>query len=103
VGKPTITLTIFSDRQRYPSVLEFNHSSGGGKLRRLAANKQTSHRFHMERFNLKKLNETECKEQIRVEVSNGFAALQDLDAGVEINSVWGKGSERMSKFQPKRV
>jgi hypothetical protein len=42
----------------------------------------------MERFNLKKLNEVEGKEQYRVEVSNRFAALEDLDAGVEINSAW---------------
>jgi hypothetical protein len=42
----------------------------------------------MVRFNLKKLNEVEGKEQFRVEVSNGFAALEDLDAEVEINSAW---------------
>jgi hypothetical protein len=42
----------------------------------------------MERFNLKKLNEVEGKEQFRVEVSNRFAALEDLDAEVEINSAW---------------
>jgi hypothetical protein len=42
----------------------------------------------MERFNLKKLNDVESKEQFRVEVSNRFAALEDLDAEVEINSAW---------------
>jgi hypothetical protein len=30
----------------------------------------------------------EGKEQFRVEVSNRFAALEDLDAEVEINSTW---------------
>jgi hypothetical protein len=55
---------------------------------RLAMNKQRSHRFHIERFNLKKLNEVEGKEQFRVEVSNRFAALEDLDAEVESNSAW---------------
>jgi hypothetical protein len=55
---------------------------------RLAVNKQTSHTFHMERFNLKKLNDVECREQYRVEVSNRFAALEDLDAEVEMNSAW---------------
>jgi hypothetical protein len=55
---------------------------------KLAVNKQRSHRFHMERFNLKKLNEVEGKEQFRVEVSNRFAALEDLDTEVEINSAW---------------
>jgi hypothetical protein len=31
----------------------------------------------MKRFNLKKLNDVEGKEQFRVEVSNKFAALED--------------------------
>jgi endonuclease/exonuclease/phosphatase family metal-dependent hydrolase len=34
----------------------------------LAMNKQKSHTFHMERFNLKKLNKVEGKEQFRVDV-----------------------------------
>jgi hypothetical protein len=48
---------------------------------RLAVNKQRLHKFHMER-----LNQVESKEQFRVEVSNRFAALEDLDTEVEINS-----------------
>jgi hypothetical protein len=36
----------------------------------------------------KKLNEVESKEQFLVETSNRFAALEDLDAEVEINSAW---------------
>jgi hypothetical protein len=42
----------------------------------------------MERINLMKLNEVEGKEQYHVEVSNRFAALEDLDTEVEINSAW---------------
>jgi hypothetical protein len=42
----------------------------------------------MERFNHKKLNDVVGKEQFRVEVSNRFAALEDLDTEVEINSAW---------------
>jgi hypothetical protein len=42
----------------------------------------------MERFNLKKLNDVEGKAQFRGEVSNRFAALEDLDTEVEINSAW---------------
>jgi hypothetical protein len=41
----------------------------------------------MERFNLKKLNEVEGKEQYCV-LSNRFAALEDWDTEVEINSAW---------------
>jgi 50S ribosomal subunit-associated GTPase HflX len=54
---------------------------------RIAVNKQGSHKFHMERINLKMLNEIECKDKYRVEVSNRFAALEDLDAEVEINYI----------------
>jgi hypothetical protein len=42
----------------------------------------------MERFSLRKLNEVEGKEQFHVEVSNRFAALEDLDTEVEMNSAW---------------
>jgi hypothetical protein len=55
---------------------------------RLAVNKQGSQRFYMERFNLKTLNDVEGKEQLRVEVSNRIAALEDLETEVEINSAW---------------
>jgi hypothetical protein len=40
---------------------------------------------YMERFNLRKLNEAEGNEQYRVEISNKFAALENLDAEVDIN------------------
>jgi hypothetical protein len=55
----------------------------------------------VERFNLKKLNEVEGKEQYRVEISNRFAALENLDTEVDINRAWG--TVRISKFQPKRA
>jgi hypothetical protein len=55
---------------------------------RLAVNKQRSHRFYMERFNLKKLNEVGGIERYRVKISNRFVALEDLDTEVEINSAW---------------
>jgi hypothetical protein len=40
---------------------------------RLAVNKQLAHGVYMERFNLKKLNKIEGKEQYRVEISNRSA------------------------------
>jgi hypothetical protein len=45
---------------------------------RLAVSKQTANRFHMERFNLKKLNKIEGEEQYLVEMSRRFAALENL-------------------------
>jgi hypothetical protein len=40
----------------------------------------------MERFNFKKLNEVDDKEQYRVEISNRFAALEKLDTEVDIRA-----------------
>jgi hypothetical protein len=67
----------------------------------IAVTKQGSHKFQMERFNLKKLNEIEAKDKYHVQVSNRFAALEDLDPEVEINTIWEMNRERISKFQPK--
>jgi phosphomevalonate kinase len=55
---------------------------------RLAVSKQKSHRVHMERFNLKKLNEVQGKEQYHVEISNRFAALENLDTEADVNKAW---------------
>jgi hypothetical protein len=54
----------------------------------LLVTKVTTHRVHMERFNLKTLNKVEGKEQYCVEISNRFAALENLDTEVDINRAW---------------
>jgi hypothetical protein len=56
---------------------------------RLAVSKQRMHRFHMKRFNLKKLNYVEGKEQYHVEISNRIAALESLDSEVDIKESLG--------------
>jgi hypothetical protein len=45
-------------------------------------------KFHLERFNLKKLNDAEVKEKYQVEISNIFAALESLDDSFDINNAW---------------
>jgi hypothetical protein len=55
---------------------------------RLAVSKQTRHVDHMKRFSLKKLIEVEGKEQYRIEISNRFAALENLDAEQDFNRAW---------------
>jgi hypothetical protein len=42
----------------------------------------------MERFSLKKLNEVGGEEWYRIELSNRFAALENLYAEVDINRAW---------------
>jgi hypothetical protein len=55
---------------------------------RLVVSEQTRQRVNMKNFNLKKLNEVEGKEQYLVEISNSFAALENLDNEVCINRAW---------------
>jgi hypothetical protein len=43
-----------------------------------------------ERFNLKKLNEVDGKQQCQIKIPDRFAALEDFDDDVTINSTWGK-------------
>jgi ABC-type hemin transport system ATPase subunit len=52
---------------------------------RLTVSKQTTHRAHIERLNLKKLNEVEGKEKYRVEISNTLANLENLHTDADIN------------------
>jgi hypothetical protein len=47
-------------------------------------------------FNLKKLNGVQVKEKYRFEVSNRIAVLEDLDAVVEINSLWQRMRENIN-------
>jgi hypothetical protein len=90
---------ILVDRRRHSTVLDVrsfrsadcdsdNYLVVAKARERLAVNKQISRRFNIDRFNLKKLNDVEGKEQFRVEVSNRFVALEDLDTEMEINGAW---------------
>jgi hypothetical protein len=60
--------------------------------------KQTKHRFHTEKLNLKKLKEVEANEQHRVGISHRFAALENLDTEVTVNSAWGTSRESIKIY-----
>jgi hypothetical protein len=47
----------------------------------------------MERFNLKKLNEVEGKEKYTVEVSNRFAASEDLNSEVDVTNGFSSSAQ----------
>ena len=55
---------------------------------RLAVGKQAAQKFNWERFNLGKLNELEVRKQYQIEITNRFAALENLNGGKDINSAW---------------
>jgi hypothetical protein len=64
----------------------------------------------MERFNLKKLIEVEGEEKYRVEFSNKFAELENLDAEDEFNTIWEtirenikiSAKESLGYYEPKQ-
>jgi hypothetical protein len=49
----------------------------------------------MERFNLKKLNEVKGKEQYRVDISNRFGTLENLDSEVDVKKSWETSRENI--------
>jgi hypothetical protein len=52
---------------------------------RLAVRKQAAQNFDGERFKLKNLNELEVKEKYQIEITNRFAALENLSDDEDIN------------------
>ena len=97
VGKTySQTNHILTDRRRHLSILNIrsftgpdcdtDHSLLVAKVReRLAVAAQ---KFDGERFNLRKLNELEVRKQYQIEITNRFAAFENLNDGVDINRAW---------------
>jgi len=55
---------------------------------RLAVGKQAAQRFDRQRFNLRKLNEPQVREQYQIEIRNRFAALVNLSNDEDVNRTW---------------
>jgi hypothetical protein len=55
---------------------------------RLAVSEQAAQKFDGERFNLRKLNEPEVKEKYQFEITNRFAASENLSVDEDVNRVW---------------
>jgi len=52
---------------------------------RLAVGKQAAQRVDRQRFNLRKLNEADVREQYQIEITNRFAALENSDDDGDVN------------------
>ena len=50
--------------------------------------KQATQRFDRQRFNLRKLNEPEVREQYQTEITNRFAALKNLSDDEDVDRTW---------------
>jgi len=92
---------VLIDRRWHSSVLDVRSFRGAdcdtdnylviAKVReRLAVGKQAAQRFDRQRFNLRKLNEPEVREQYQIEITNRFAALENSDDDEDVNRTWGK-------------
>jgi len=61
----------------------------------LAVNKQAAQKFDGERFNLRKLNKLGVRKQYQIEITNRFAALENLSDDEDINRAWENVKENI--------
>ena len=52
--------------------------------------------FHVERLNLRKLNELEVRKQYQIKITNRFAAMENLNNGQDINRAWENIKEKIT-------
>jgi len=97
---------ILIDRRWQSSILDVQSCRGAdsnidhylvvAKVReRLAVIKQLVQEFDGERFNLRKLYELEVRKKCVTEISNRFAALENVSYGKDKNRVWGNIKENI--------
>jgi len=90
---------ILIDRRWQSSVLDVRSFRGSdcdtdhhlviAKVReRLAVGKQAAQSFDRQRFNLRKLNEPEVREQYQIEFTNRFTALENLSDDEDVDRSW---------------
>jgi len=70
---------------------------------RLAVGKQAAQRFDRQRFNLRKLNEPEVREQCQIEFTNRFAALENSDDDEDVNRTWENIKENIQTSAKERL
>ena len=61
----------------------------------MAVSKQAAQKFDVEKFNLRKFNELEVRKQYQIEISNRFAALENLSDREDINRAWENVKENI--------
>ena len=62
---------------------------------RSAVGKQAEQRFDRQRFNLRELNEPEVREQYQIEITNRFAALENLKENEDVDRTWENITENI--------
>jgi len=62
---------------------------------RLTVSKKEAHKSDMETFYLRKQNELEVRKQYQIEISNRFAASENLSDSEDIKRAWGNIKENI--------
>jgi hypothetical protein len=97
---------VLVDSRRQSSILDVRSFRGADcdtdhylvavRLREgLSVIKRLAQKFDMHRFDLRKLNDAEVKEQYQVKITNRFAALENCDDNVDMNRAWENIRENM--------
>jgi hypothetical protein len=92
---------VLIDRRRHSSILDVRSFREAGcdtdqyleaarRRERLPVSKRATQTFDMQKSDHRKPNDGEVKEQFQVKISNKFAALENLDYNVDINTAWEK-------------
>jgi len=62
---------------------------------RLAVSKQAAQEFDGVRFNLRNLNELKVRKHFQIEITNRFAALENVNDDEDINRAWENSKENI--------
>ena len=68
----------------------------------MAVSKQEAQNSDVERFNLRKLNKLEVREQYQIKISNRFSTMENLSDSKDINRAWWN-TEQNVKISAKTV
>ena len=105
---------LLTDRRGRSSILDIRGFRGAecdsdhylvvAKLReRSAVRKQAAQKFEGERFNLGKLKGLEVKEKYQIEITNSFAALENLNVDEDVKRVWENIKENLKTTTKKSL
>jgi hypothetical protein len=70
---------------------------------RLAVRKQAAQKFDGERFNLRKLIDLEVRKQYQIEITNRYAALENVSEDEYINGAWESIKENIKTSATERL